>query len=281
MARRQQAAAPAPAPAMTMLPLPDARLARVEHGPDVLMTPAAEAQVEEWITGWAASGKLQSVGISPPGPLFMHGPPGTGKTAVTRMIARRLGGVRQVVVIDAMRVTESWLGATSANIAKAADAAIADGAVLVLEEIDTLASDRLYESSAAVENTRATTSIMRVLELKGPIILTSNRIDVIDPAVLRRCEYIFEMPVPTAAQRRAILARELGLDDPEVLPWTDLPLTSAIPLARRARRNAVLAGRDPAEEYAALLKAQPGEAGTEGGRRIDTSPADRRDPRQR
>lgn len=236
------------APVMQMLPPPDARLVVVQHGPDVMLTPDAAAQIEEWIDGWAASERLAEASIPPPGPLFLHGPPGTGKTAVTRMVARLLAGARQVVAIDAMRVTEQYLGATSANIAKASDAAVKSGAVLVLEEIDALASSRTYTSSAEVENTRSTTSIMRVLELAGPIILTSNRLDVIDPAVIRRCEYVVEMPDPTPEQRRAIVWRELGADPGPVA----LTLSVAIPLARRARRTGALRDRPAADIFAAL-----------------------------
>lgn len=230
-------------------PAPPERLVAVEPGPDAIITPIAEQLITEWCTGWAAAGKLIAAGVSPPGPLLLHGPPGTGKTTVTGMLARRFAGSRDVWAVDAMRVTEGWLGATSANIAKASDAAVKLGAILVLEEIDTLASARGYSSSAAVENTRATTSIMRVLELPGPIVLTSNRIDVLDPAVLRRCEYVVEMPEPDACARRAIVAAVLGVNPGEVT----IALTSAVPLARRARRLALLEERDPAAVFCELV----------------------------
>ncbi len=239
---------------LPQLPLPDDRLAFVPPGPDVLLSPSATSDIEEWIAGWTASAELEAQAIRPPGPLFMHGEPGTGKTAVTMMIAARFAGVRSVVVVDAMRVTERYIGATSANIAKAAEAAARLRSVIVLEEIDTLASNRTYDSAAEVENTRSTTTIMRVLELGGPIVLTSNRIDIIDPAVIRRCEYILEMPMPTPAQRRAILTRELGSDPGEVT----LPLASAIPLARRARRLSVLKNLAPSDAFDALVKAKGG-----------------------
>lgn len=249
-ARRNQKAA---TPHMVTLPMEplDQRLVAVEHGPDVMLTPDASAQIAEWTTGWLAADRLRDAGIPTPGPLLLHGPPGTGKTAVSRMLARQLAGVREVVAIDAMRVTEGYLGATSANIAKAADAAIKRGAILVLEEVDTLASARGYNSSAEVENARATTSIMRVLELPGPMIMTSNRIDVLDPAVMRRCEYVVAMPEPTPEHRRAIVARELGADPGPV----EINLVAAIPIARRARRSALLRGENAAEVYSALCKA--------------------------
>jgi SpoVK/Ycf46/Vps4 family AAA+-type ATPase len=248
-------AAPAAATQMVQLPPlppPDDRLAVVPPGPDAMLTLRAAADIEEWIAGWTAADRLRAASIPLPGPLLLHGPTGTGKTSVTRMIARRLQGMRQVLVIDAMRVTESYMGQTSANIAKASDAAVKSGAVLVLEEVDALASIRTYATSAEVENTRSTTSIMRVLELGGPTILTSNRLDVIDPAVVRRCEYVVEMPDPTPEQRRAIVWRELG-DNPGEFT---LSLTEAMPLARRARRSAFLAGIAPSGVFGDMVRAR-------------------------
>lgn len=225
---------------LTALPVqqPDGELVVVEHGPDAMLTPDAAAQISEWIDGWFAKAQLLAAGIAPPGPLFLHGPPGTGKTAVTRMVARLFHGTRPVFVLDGMRITSQYMGVTSANIAKAAGSAKATGAVLVLEEVDTLATTRRYENGAESEGARSTTAIMRVLELDIPVILTSNRIDVIDPAVIRRCEYIVAMPDPTPALRREIVKRELGADPGPV----SLSLSVAIPLARRARRTAALSG---------------------------------------
>lgn len=234
----------------TLPPLPlDKGLALVEPGPDVVVGPQATRELEEWITGWLSAGQLKEAEIPPPGPILLHGQPGTGKTATSRMIAARFAGSREVVVIDAMRVTESFLGATSANISRAATHAVERGAVLVLEEIDTLASSRGYESSAEVENSRSTTSIMRVLELPCPIVLTSNRLDVLDPAVMRRCEYVIEFSEPPPFVRRAIVARELGADPGSV----EISLVRAIPIARRARRSAWLSGGDPSAVFAHLL----------------------------
>jgi SpoVK/Ycf46/Vps4 family AAA+-type ATPase len=231
----------------------------VEPGPDVLLTPDAALQVTEWIDGWAARDRLFAAGITPPGPLFLHGPPGTGKTAVTRMLARKLAGVRPVFVVDGMRVTSQYMGVSAANLSKASDTARAAGGVLVLEEVDTLAMHRSHETGAEVENSRSATAIMRILELGIPVILTSNRLDVIDPAVIRRCEYIVSMPDPSPAQRRAIVERELGCDPGPVA----LQLTVALPLARRARRTAALRGGSAAVAFATLSMG----ADTQRGRR--------------
>lgn len=254
MSRRPSRAAAVPAPQLLPMQPLDHRLVAVAPGPDAILTPAAFMQIEEWIGGWFDAAGLCAAGIPTPGPLLLHGPPGTGKTSVSRMLARRFAGAREVVVLDAMRVTDSHLGMTASNVSEATGQAVKRGAVLVIEEVDVLATIRMYSTGAEVEGTRTTTAIMRVLELPCPIVMTSNRIDVLDPAVMRRCEYVVEMPEPTPEIRREIVARELGAD-PGVV---EMSLTAALPLARRARRVAWLRGDRPADVFAALCSSAGG-----------------------
>lgn len=235
-------------------PLPDNRLALVAPGPDAVLTPAAELAFGEWIAGWIAEKRLERASIPRPGPMLLHGPPGTGKTTVTRAAARRFEDTRRVYAIDGMRMVGSLLGESSSNLVAAADAArrAVPTPVLVFEEVDTLASIRSYRQGGDVENSRATTAIMRLLEHPGPSILTSNRLDVLDPAVVRRCEYVIEMPEPSPEAKRTILTDELGADPGGHVGCS---LVVAVPIARRARRVAFLERRQPAEVFAALLEA--------------------------
>lgn len=259
MARKSRASA---LPLVPWLPLPaNSQLSVVDPGPDVLLTKAADRDITEWLAGWMALTRLEAAGAPPPGPLLLHGPPGTGKTAVTKMIARRLEVTRRVVVLDAMRVMSQFMGESGARIAAAVDVAATVGAVLVIEEVDTLASSRQFGSGAELESTRVTTAVMRVIERRMPIIMTSNRADVLDPAVLRRCEYIVPMPMPTPDQRRAIVERELGTALGDLALETvdaagavkPIPLAIVLPLARRARRTSLLDHIDPVAALAALI----------------------------
>lgn len=251
---------PAP-PSLFPPPLPTpviANLYAVSPGPDAIYTThASRDQITEWTSGWLAADELRAAGAPPPGPLLLHGPPGSGKTTVTAALARAFAARgTHVLALDATRVTSQFQGQTAAQLSAAADAARRAQVALVLEEIDSLASARSYRSGAELESTRTTNALMRVLELDMPLIATTNRLDVLDPAVERRFEYIVEMPAPDYAAQRVIVARLLGLDllDFELCSFA-VGLTTAVKLARRARRRAVLDGVSVTEAFEQLVKA--------------------------
>lgn len=258
MARKSSAPA-APAPTTLTLPAPViANLTEVLPGPDVVWsTMSSRKEIEEWASGWLAAGVLRAASVAPPGPLLLHGPPGTGKTTVTGALARQFAAHgRHVLALDAMRVVSQYMGQTAAQLSQAADDARRAGVVLVLEEIDTIASVRMYKDGPEIESTRTTTALMRVLEFDMPIVATTNRLDVLDPAVERRFEYIVEMPTPDDPTCRLIIANILGLNVWDFALYYDfkLPLTSAVKLARRARRRAVIDSIPVNEAFAQLVK---------------------------
>lgn len=249
---RARARAPESAPEPIRLQPIDHRLVDVAPGPDPFLSDTAAALLEEWISGWLAEPALAAASIPAPGPMLLHGAPGTGKTTTARAIARRFAEHRRAVALDAHRVTEQYMGATGANLAHAIDAAQRARAVLVIEEADALANRRSFASGAEAEGARTTIALMRLIESPAiPIVLTTNRLDALDPAVVRRCEYVVEMPEPSPARKLEIVARELGASPGCDVDHVDLVV--AIPIARRARRLAALSGRAAAHVFMDLL----------------------------
>ncbi len=73
-------------------------------------------------------------------PALFSGPPGTGKTMVSSLIARELG--QDLYQIDLSRIVSKWIGETEKNLARVFDAAEGANVVLLFDEADALFSKR-------------------------------------------------------------------------------------------------------------------------------------------
>lgn len=220
-------------------------------GLDALLAP-----VEEWCLAWQKADKLAEAGADLPGPLILHGPPGTGKTHMTAAIARRLPDY-PAGVIDAHNIVTSYVGATGSSLAKAFEACATPPAMLVIEEVDAFGLSRSDgDSGASVENSRVTIALMRLLDQhEAPVILTTNRFDLLDPALIRRCEIVVKFPEPRPAQLLRIAALHLGVDVATLSPETlnGSTIREIVPAAKRARRAGILRDADPVMEFARIL----------------------------
>jgi SpoVK/Ycf46/Vps4 family AAA+-type ATPase len=133
------------------------------------------------------------------------GPPGTGKTICAEAIAHALG--RRLLVVRYAELESLWMGETPKNVAAVFRTAREDGAVLLFDEADAIASRR----STSVDHgfQRESNAIVSVLlqELErysGVVIFATNLAANFDPAFERRVRthVLFEMP--EASEREQI-----------------------------------------------------------------------------
>jgi len=156
----------------------------------------------------------------------LHGPPGTGKTLFAKAIATRLRGTIQVV--SGPEVTDMYVGESERKIRELfAEARRNAPAVLVFDEFDSIAGQRSGRDDGG---SRAGNAIVAQLltELDGfrpevPVIIvgTTNRIDLIDVALLRPSRFRpIKIDLPNAEARREIArwhAKRFGIPVSEEL----------------------------------------------------------------
>ena len=125
------------------------------------------------------------------------GPPGTGKTICAEAIAHALG--RRLLLVHYAELESLWMGETPKNVAAIFRAARDEGAVLLFDEADAIASRR----STSVDHgfQRESNAVVSVLlqELEaynGVVIFATNLAANFDPAFERRIRthVLFEMP---------------------------------------------------------------------------------------
>ncbi|MCP4664418.1 MAG: ATP-binding protein [bacterium] len=147
--------------------------------------------------------------LIPRGFIF-HGPPGTGKTLFAKAIANRINATIQVV--SGPEVTDMYVGESERKVREIfAEARRNAPAVLVFDEFDSIAAERSGRGDGGSRAGNAiVTQILTEMDGFRPdvpmlVIGTTNRIDIIDEALLRPSRFqAIAIGMPDPAARRAI-----------------------------------------------------------------------------
>lgn len=127
------------------------------------------------------------------------GPPGTGKTICAEAIAYELG--RPLLIVRYAEVESMWMGETPKNVAAIFRRAREDGAVLLFDEADAIASRRSstpHHAQAREANTVVNVLLQELEAFDGVVIFATNMAANFDPAFERRIRMhvLFERPGP-------------------------------------------------------------------------------------
>jgi MoxR-like ATPase len=156
-----------------------------------------------------AAERLFLANISPRYTVFLDGPPGVGKTALSKSIAAALKVPHYQLELTSLM--SSLLGKTGQQLRDVLDFARANHMVLLLDEFDAIAKRR-DDGNDLGELKRIVSVLLKELEeWTGPsvIITATNYATLIDPAIIRRFQLRLSIPMPDESQVRSILARYL------------------------------------------------------------------------
>lgn len=119
------------------------------------------------------------------GRICIYGPPGTGKTAFGRWLADSIG--MPLHVRRASELLSKWVGGTERNIARAFREASEEGALLLLDEVDSFLHER-KNVLHTWEITGVNEMLSQMESFDGVLIATTNLMEDLDQAALRRFE---------------------------------------------------------------------------------------------
>jgi transitional endoplasmic reticulum ATPase len=134
----------------------------------------ADTQVVEIAAGLANS---------PSGRLCLYGPSGTGKTAYGRWLAEELD--LPLLTKKASDLMSKYVGENEANIARAFRQADQEGAILLIDEVDSFLRDR-SEARSSWEISLVNEMLTQMEAFPGIFIASTNLMDGMDKAALRR-----------------------------------------------------------------------------------------------
>ncbi|WP_193369401.1 ATP-binding protein [Pelagibius marinus] len=153
--------------------------------------------------------RLSAAGAPADFSLLLTGPPGTGKTALARHLARQLD--RPLLVKRASDLLSKWIGETEKLIAESFTEAAESGSILLFDEVDSLLSDR-----GRAEKTWEVSQVNELLTWMDshpfPFVAATNHAARLDSAALRR--FVFKVKLEALGPAAAARAFEVFFDRP-------------------------------------------------------------------
>ena len=171
--------------------------------------------------------------------IMLYGPPGCGKTLLAKAVATELGV--NFISIKGPELLSKYIGESEKGIREIfKKARTASPCIVFFDEIDSLVPQRGGGADSHVTE-RVVSQFLAELdgieELKGVVVLgATNRLDMIDSALLRagRFDFLLEVPKPSEECRRAIFN----------IHTKDKPLDRGVDLKKFAKLTEGLTGAD-------------------------------------
>ena len=209
--------------------------------------------------------RYKVLGIEFPSAIILHGPPGCGKTFAVERLVDYLGWPS--FQIEASSVASPYIHETSKKVAEIFDKAMENApAVLVIDEMEAFLSERQSGMSGQHHVEEVAEFLRRIPEAiknRVLIIAMTNKIEMIDPAILRRGRFDHVVKVGMASEEEVYaLLEKLVKDfpceddiDAALLAkrLTGRPLSDVAFAVREGARLAARAGKVKLDQPSLLL----------------------------
>lgn len=158
-------------------------------------------------TDMPVSKLVEAMKINPSGTFCFYGPAGTGKSELARYMADEIG--KPLLLRRASDILSKWVGGSEKNIANMFAEARQQEAVLVLDEADSFLADR-RDAKQSWEVTQVNELLTQMEAFDGVFVCTTNLMEKLDHACLRRFAFKLKFDYLNADQRWAMFQQELG-----------------------------------------------------------------------
>ena len=182
---------------------------------------------------------FKRVGIRPPKGILLYGPPGCGKTMLAQAVATE--GEANFISIKGPELFSKWVGESEKGIREVfRRGRTAAPSIIFFDELDSVVPRRGIGGDADVSDrvlSQLLTEMDGIESLENVVVIgTSNRPDIIDPAILRpgRFDRLIYVPPPDHATRLQIFK----------IHTKNMPLARDVELDQMASRAAGYSGAD-------------------------------------
>lgn len=207
--------------------------------------------------------RYHALGINFPSAIVLHGPPGCGKTFAVERLIDFLGW--ESFQIDSSSIASPYIHETSKKVADVFDKAMQNApSVLVIDEMEAFLADR--EMGSGHHRVEEVAEFLRRIPeaVKNDVLIVAmtNRLEMIDPAILRRGRFDHVIKVDYANEVEVLSLLEKLLSevpkekdiDPKSFAFelAGRPLSDVAFVVREGARLAARAGKDKLDQNSLL-----------------------------
>ncbi len=199
---------------------------------------------------FAARERLAKFGFSYKKKVLLYGPPGCGKTLGAERLAWNTGLPLVKVRFDAM--ISSYFGESAANLRNVFETVKKQPSLLFLDECDFIAKSRNLSNDVG-EIPRIVNTLLQLLDdfnAPGLLVAATNLDKMLDKAIFRRFDDVFEVPIPTHIEILELLKTTLSaVETQPKLNWgvvsnkmVGMSAANIVSVAQNAAKTAILEG---------------------------------------
>jgi cell division protease FtsH len=224
--------------------------------------------------------RYKALGVGFPAAVVLHGPPGCGKTFAVEQLVEYLGWPS--FQIDASSVASPYIHETSKKVAEVFEKAMQNApSVLVIDEMEAFLADRESGGGGSHHRVEEVAEFLRLIpeatKNEVLIIAMTNRIEMIDPAIMRRgrFDHVIKVDYASANEVSSLLSKLLDrlpkdkTVDPAPLAkeLAGRPLSDVAFVVREGARLAARAGQDKLRQEYMLAALEHAPSRTDEGSR--------------